>query len=148
LQIDLSNFFQTYVHSTTDLPLAELFKSFGVDLVFKETNNGPYLGCSFKRETENCVISSVSLNTPAIEAGLCAGDVIIAIDNLKVQTNNFESRLSRYAAAEHVKLHLFRRGWLHEVDVTLTETPQTKCVLSLTKTPIESETTALSRWLG
>jgi len=147
--VDLSEFFATYVHATTDLPLEKLLASFGIELTWSEAQVSqlPYLGCSFKREGDACVIGSVAVGTPAMEAGLCAGDVIIAIDDLRVQASTLDARLRQYAPQSRIKLHIFRKGWLRQLDLTLAQAPKTKCTLALKEQPSTAELAALEAWL-
>jgi 2-alkenal reductase len=68
------------------------------------------------------LITSVSRGTPADEAGLKAGDVIIKIDNDVVDADNpLNNALWRHQPGDTVKLTINRAGREITVDVTLVE---------------------------
>jgi predicted metalloprotease with PDZ domain len=58
---------------------------------------------------------------PAHEAGLSAGDIVIALDGLRVNGNpsNLDALLSRYKVGDKVTVHAFRRDELMTFTVTL-----------------------------
>jgi predicted metalloprotease with PDZ domain len=151
-QSNLDSFFEKYVHGLEELPLVELFESVGILLEFKSTQNEVlgatgHLGCLFKREGD-FAISHVPTSSPAMKAGLCAGDVIVAINQLRVHHGNFESVLARYAPGDTVLIHVFRRGWLKELTAVLSQAPKTKCDLRMTKNMTKEQDAALNAWLG
>jgi predicted metalloprotease with PDZ domain len=52
-------------------------------------------------------------------AGLSAGDLLVAIDGLRVTPGNLDTLLSRYKVGAAVEVHAFRRDELHTFRVTL-----------------------------
>ena len=52
-------------------------------------------------------------------AGLASGDVLIAIDGLRVTPGNLERMLARHAAGDALQVHAFRRDELMEFQVRL-----------------------------
>ncbi len=50
----------------------------------------------------------------AQQSGLIAGDVIIAVDGLKVINNNIDERIARLPSGEATTIHAFRRDELME----------------------------------
>jgi predicted metalloprotease with PDZ domain len=58
---------------------------------------------------------------PAHQAGLSAGDVVIAIDGLRVNGNppNLDQLFARYRVGDTVTVHAFRRDELLSFEVTL-----------------------------
>lgn len=143
---DFSSFFQDHIHSTKDIELSDLLLGFGVELDWNNTDEKPYLGCSFKGGSD-CIVKSVFHNSPAITAGIYAGDNIIAINNYQVDSDNFETQLARHKPGDTVKIHLFRRGTLRNVDAQLSELPPNKCTLKVLQQPNESQMKALASWL-
>jgi predicted metalloprotease with PDZ domain len=84
---------------------------------------------------------------PAQRAGVSAGDVLVAIDGLRVSAKTLEGRLARMRPGQRVALHLFRRDELHEIDLELAAPPADTCVLEIDAT-LKPEARARAAWLG
>jgi predicted metalloprotease with PDZ domain len=67
----------------------------------------------------DCTLAAVHDGSAARRAGLSAGDVLVAIDGLRVTGNNLETLLARYTAGDKVEVHAFRRDELRQTVVTL-----------------------------
>ena len=98
-----------------DLPLDALLAPFGVTLAADLATNGtagkPSLGVRV-RGGADCVLAVVHEGGAAQKAGLSAGDVLIAIDGLRVTGSNLDSLLARYLPGAKVEVHAFRRDEL------------------------------------
>ena len=91
---------------------------------------------------------------PAMRAGLSAGDVLLALDGLRVSESSWKSRLSRRSPGDQVTVHAFRRDELLTFDIEL-ESPRQEVfkleVLRSGTTAQGSEADGLVRrmaWLG
>ncbi|WP_114814087.1 M61 family metallopeptidase [Paraburkholderia kururiensis] len=149
--VDLSALFAEGVRGTRDLPLAELLAPFGVALEPDLGKNGgrdgkPSLGARTRGGAE-CTIAAVHDGGAAQKAGLSAGDVLIAIDGLRVTGSNLDALLARYRPGAKVEVHAFRRDELRVARLTLDgpEVPRYKLVVADNRTAAR---TARSRWLG
>ncbi len=149
--IDLSMFFDRMVRGTQDLPLAELLAYVGVDFVTRaadsvadkggraaksgETRPWPraVLGASVAGGSD-ARLTYVFDGGSAQEAGLAAGDVILAVDGLRVAPANLEKMINAHAPGTRVHVHAFRRDELMEFDVTLKAAPLDTCVLAVRET--------------
>jgi predicted metalloprotease with PDZ domain len=67
--------------------------------------------------------------SPAQEAGLSGGDVLVALGGLRVRASNLDTLLSRYAAGDTVDVVAFRRDELLRTEVKLATRPPPKFVL-------------------
>jgi predicted metalloprotease with PDZ domain len=116
---ELGALFEQAVRSTRDLPLAELLEPFGVSLA-PEADRGakPSLGARV-RGGADCTLAAVHDGSAAQKAGLSAGDVLIAIDGLRVTGGNLDALLSRYLPGDKVEVHAFRRDELRTAQVKL-----------------------------
>lgn len=153
--VDLSALFAEGVRGTRDLPLAELLAPFGVslepDLGKPGSKNGardgkPSLGARTRGGAE-CTIAAVHDGGAAQKAGLSAGDVLVAIDGLRVTGSNLDALLARYRPGAKVEVHAFRRDELRVARLTLDgpEVPRYKLAVADNRTAAR---TARSRWLG
>ena len=130
--LDLRAFFDQLVRGTGELPLRELLAQFGISLHRRKPDSlkdlGGKKGSGKSTPSMDIMIGSASDGVKirvvhdggaAQIAGLSAGDVIIAIDGIKVNNQNLEDRLSRYEVGDELQVHAFRRDELFERKVTL-----------------------------
>jgi predicted metalloprotease with PDZ domain len=119
--LKLKPMFERYVRGTDDLPLAKLYAPFGVKLTDERKNARPSLDASLGRDGNDCKLSQVHEGGAAHMGGLSAGDVLVAVDGLRVTgtPNNVEALLSRFKVGDKVTVHAFRRDELMTFEVTL-----------------------------
>ncbi|MFC3110542.1 M61 family metallopeptidase [Undibacterium arcticum] len=114
--LKLNSFFQRYVHGTGDLPLAKLLAPFGVTLSDNRPPAKASLDVRTVRDGNDCKLANVYEGGAAHRAGLSAGDLLVALDGLRVSmaggSGNLESLLSRYRVGAAVEVHAFRRDEL------------------------------------
>ncbi len=107
------------MRSTRDLPLETLLEPFGITLAPEPDRNAkPSLGARV-RGGADCTLAAVHEGSAAQKAGLSAGDVLVAIDGLRVTGSNLDALLSRYLPGAKVEVHAFRRDELRTAQVKL-----------------------------
>ena len=134
--LDLSDWFDAVVRGVGTLPLEELLSTVGVDLRFREPKSHSdlggtpalqeqscHMGCSFVKSPAGAKVRQVFDGGAAQTVGLSAGDVLIAIDGIKVTTDSISQVLGRYSVGETARLHFFRRDELQERSVVLQGAP-------------------------
>ncbi|MFL6673806.1 MAG: M61 family metallopeptidase [Massilia sp.] len=119
--VKLKAMFERYVRGTEDLPLAKLYAPFGVKLVDERKSSKPSLDAGVGRDSGGAKLNNVHEGGPAHQAGLSAGDIVIALDGLRVNGNpsNLDTLLARYRIGDTVTVHAFRRDELMTFEVTL-----------------------------
>jgi predicted metalloprotease with PDZ domain len=158
----LTDFFDSAVRGTADPPLKELLAQFGVSLEMR-ASAGPddrggapraangealTLGATTRERDHGLELTAVLDGGPAERAGLNPGDVLIALDRLRVTARNLAGRLARLEAGERVTASVFRGDELLEVGLVLKAAPLDTCYLVKSEQP---EPEALERrraWLG
>jgi predicted metalloprotease with PDZ domain len=160
--LDLTEFFANAVRGTEDPPLRELLAEFGVALEMRASagpedrggtaraaNGEPLaLGATTRDREHGLELVSVLDGGPAERGGLLAGDVLVALDRLRVTGRNLARRLGRFESGERVTATVFRGDELIEVGLVLRPGPLDTCWLALHAEP---EPAALERrraWLG
>jgi predicted metalloprotease with PDZ domain len=125
--LKLKRFFDRYVRGTGDLPLVKLLAPFAVESSDKRKNDKPSLGIRTTRDGNDCKVANVYEGGPAHAAGISAGDILLAVDGLRVLTGNLDTLLSRYQEGDTLNLHAFRRDELMSFEATLAgdDAPQT-----------------------
>jgi predicted metalloprotease with PDZ domain len=81
-------------------------------------------------------------------AGLAAGDVLVAIDGLRVTPKTLDAALARLRPGEAVRVAAFRRDELHEFELKPLAPPADTCVLRLAKKPGAGAARLRRGWLG
>jgi len=115
--IDLAPEIAAWAEGRADLPLIELFRSVGIELTQGNESGTPGLG--IKLAAGECRIAHVYDGAAASKAGLSAGDVLLAVDGLRVTAGNLDTLLGRYTPGTRLPVHAFRRDELYSTTVTL-----------------------------
>ncbi|GGI55357.1 M61 family metallopeptidase [Oxalicibacterium solurbis] len=108
----LKRLLDRWVRGTGDLPLEKLLAPFGIAYFDQRKRGKPILGVRTVRDNGDCKVAAVYENGVAHLAGVSAGDVLVAIDGLRVTSMNLENVLSRYRVGDAIALHVFRRDEL------------------------------------
>ena len=87
-------------------------------------------GARTKAEGFGLRVLTVSQSSPAHQAGLSAGDLLIAADNLQVNAQ-FEQQLQSYSVGAVIKLHWFRRDELMQGELLVAEAVKDTVSLSI-----------------
>jgi predicted metalloprotease with PDZ domain len=93
-------------------------------------------------------IGSVLDGSPAAEAGLYADDEIVALDGFKVDAQTLLSRCEDKRPGERVRVTVFRRDRLLELEVTLAPKPMDAVFLARVERPSDAQKAAFRAWLG
>jgi predicted metalloprotease with PDZ domain len=119
--LKLKRVFDRYVRGTDDIPFGKLLAPLGIAYVDNRKDAKPGLGARTVRDGNDCKLANVYEGGAAHLAGLSAGDVLIALDGLRVNGSNLDTLLARYQAGDEVLLHAFRRDELLAFRATLTQ---------------------------
>ncbi|MBW4650216.1 MAG: M61 family metallopeptidase [Kastovskya adunca ATA6-11-RM4] len=121
--VDLSDFFRQYVDGTAELPFNEYLEPFSLKVVEVEEEPTPYLGVTLQSNNGRDLVKFVDSSSPAGVAGIDAGDELLAIDDLRVTTEQLSDRLKDYNPGDTIQVSVFHHDELHTFPVTL-GTPQ------------------------
>jgi predicted metalloprotease with PDZ domain len=160
--LDLGTFFATAVRGTDDPPLKELLAEFGVALELRaaagpddrggvpRAANGELLtiGAIVREREHGLELVNVLDGGAAERAGLNHGDVLVAIDRLRVTGRNLARRLARFESGERVTASVFRGDELLEVGLTLKPAPLDTCYLALRDRAEPKAAERRRAWLG
>lgn len=119
--VRLKTIFDRYIRGTEDIPLAKLYAPFSVKVTEERKNAKPSLDAGIGRDAAGVKLTQVHEGGAAHQAGLSAGDILIAVDGLRVNGNpsNLDQLFARYRVGDTVTVHAFRRDELVSFDVTL-----------------------------
>ena len=145
--LKLKRFFDRYVRGTEDLPFDKLLASFGVKMADERKDAKPSLGARTTKDGNDCKLANVYEGGPAHKAGLSAGDILVALDGVRVTHANLDALLGRYRAGDKVALHAFRRDELMMFTATLGKSDVPQVTFTAEAKPV-AQARARSRWLS
>ena len=131
------------IYSTAELELEELFRFAGVELCLRSATSAsdsggkparanasrPDLGVITGAAGHGANVARVLNDGAAHLAGISAGDVLIAINRVRVDNGNLEKVLNRHLPGDVIRVHGFRRDELMEFNVTLKAPAADTCYL-------------------
>ena len=121
--IDVRDQVARWAYGTEDLPLVEELAALGLALRFEPRVQGPSLGARTATSGNECRITHVDEGAAAHRAGVAAGDVLVAIENMRTTPDRIAALLSRYRAGDAVDTLLFRGDVLQSRRLVLDAAP-------------------------
>ncbi len=156
VEADISEFLDLLIYQSNELPLEDLLNSISIKLQYrqsegqldkggKDANNLPVstLAVMVKETDGGLQISSVTENAAAQQAGLSAGDIIIAINGLKASLKSYQHWLKLSAPGSKHQVTAFRGDELMQYEVVLQKPQKDTAVLSI----IDEGNKSLQQWL-
>jgi predicted metalloprotease with PDZ domain len=160
--LKLRRHFDHWLRSTRELPLKDLLARHGVEMDLRPAESssdkggkpaaskaaGPRaaLGVRARTEGRDLVVTHVLDGGPALEAGLAAGDVLVAIDGLRPGQGGLDAALAKRRPGNRLTVHAFRRDELRSFEMRLARAGADTCVL--TESSAGSRRGLFRRWLG
>ncbi len=161
---DFGDFFAKYVSGTEEIPWNEFLAHAGLTLEEKKAPAAPYLGAG----TGNTLpspsgffgapptvlppgqlgVTSVATGSPALEAGLEIGDILVAMDGDRVDAATFTQRLSAKAIGSTIALAVLRRDRLVTVNVVVGAKEAVTYAIKERPEASDAEKTIFTSWLA
>ncbi|MDO4231484.1 MAG: PDZ domain-containing protein [Lautropia sp.] len=143
--LNLSRQIRAWAHGTDELPLAACLKPFGVKLVVNNAaeSGGAWLGARTVLKEGALTLASTARGGPASNAGLSAGDTLVAIDGLRATDAGLKALLSRRSPGDEIQVVAFRRDELRTATVRLGQTPGEHSLST-----VAGSNAARAAWLG
>ncbi len=164
--VRLQRFFDLALRSTEDIAWTPLLRHFGLRVhmaaaqsstdrggkppkkAAKPTPPRAVLGSRLETAGGEVKIAQVFDGGAAQTGGLSAGDILIALDGVRLTPANWEQRLGRHRPGDNVRITGFRRDELFERDVRLTSAPVDTFALSQDPAPSAAQRRRLTKWLA
>ena len=145
---DLDGFFDRYVHDTEELPLERWLAELGVGMRLRPSTGAKdvggvvpadvpdpaprkAIGAVFEADPQGARVTRVVEGSPAQRGGLAVGDLVVALDGLKVVPEDLVTSIAEYVAEDPLELHAFRRDELRVFRVQPEPAPADTCDLWL-----------------
>jgi len=155
----LDAFLDQALHGTDELPWQSLLEASGISVQLRAAEGSvdaggrpgvlsgerPWLGVRTQAGEGGVQLAFVQHGGPAEAAGLSAGDLVVALDGLRVTAANWDKRLLQHAVGDSISVYAFRRDEWLAFTCRLAAAPLDTCVLAL---PADAPARTLAdRWL-
>ena len=159
--IDLQGFFNQILYGTEDPLLGQLLPRFGIEFIVRPARSNEdkggtptgrerpraVLGASFTNQEGAARLTTLFDRGAAQLAGLASGDLICAMDNLRITHTNLERMLDSYRPGDTVTVHAFRHEELLRFELTLQAAPADTCQLTLSDDADDATRNRRAAWL-
>jgi predicted metalloprotease with PDZ domain len=146
---DFHEFFQTVVQGRDDLDYNRYVKQAGLAVDTSLQPASMYLGIQFERADPNFVrVTRVIANSPAEQAKLDAGDLLVAMNDERLAYDNFVGRLHSHTIGETIKLTVLRGQRLLNLNIVPIEFQEQRWQLNENPRPNAEQLQLKNTWLA
>jgi predicted metalloprotease with PDZ domain len=144
--LKLKRYFDDWLRSTRELPLKTLLAAHGAAMELRPAESAQdkggrparsknaaglaMLGLRARAQGDDTAVTHVLEGGAAQEAGIAAGDLIVAVDGLRPGQAGLDAALAKRRAGERVGIHAFRRDELMSFEARLRRADTDTCVLA------------------
>jgi predicted metalloprotease with PDZ domain len=115
----------------------------------EEGSRRPWMGIVTKPNDPRVIVGTVIRDSPAAQGGLYAEDEILAVDGYRADPSAWMGRLADdHKPGDSVKLTVFRREQLVNVEITLGSLPEDTCFVETDEAAGEEAKALYQGWLG
>lgn len=106
----LDAFFANYVSGTTEIPYQDFLQPFGLTINTRAEGSStkPYFGVNLTQTGDALTVRNVPAESPAYASGINANDIILAMNNFRVNLASFNERLNERKPGDEITLTVFR----------------------------------------
>ncbi len=146
---NLDSFFSLCLDSTEELPFEQYLEPFGLSIkTVTEPEAIPYMGIKVQTESDREIIKFVEADSPAMDAGIDAGDELLAIDGIRIASQSLNQRLKDYQINDIIQVTVFHQDELKTLPVTLAKPQPSRYELVIKDNLSAIQQQNLSGWLG
>jgi predicted metalloprotease with PDZ domain len=157
--LDLSPELDAWLRSTGELPLAALLEEFGVSAepraAIGDADTGGRVSAraagaslGLKLRAADLAVAHVTAGGPAQRAGISGGDVLVALDGLRLAPGLWPHKLLALAPGSRCTLHYFRGDELLTAELAAEAPPLDTWTLTLTASATPERLARRQAWLG
>ena len=145
---DVRAWFARHVRGREELPLQRLLAGFGVELSHGAPEPADALGLRLDGASSWPMVRFVRSASWAEQAGLCAGDVLVAVNEQQAGTANLARQWRRARPGQSWSVHAMRDGRLLQLRATLPQPEPGPVQLQLAARPSAAALRLRRAWLG
>jgi len=148
---DLSAWFRAALETTEEIDYKPALEWFGLELGRSHWKDDDAararVGAIVQDATGRLMVTNVPRGTPAFDAGLNAGDEIVAIDGFRVTPDQFVARLEALPPGKPVSLLVARRDTMKTLTLTIVEPAPPMWELHAAAAATPAQQSRLAAWL-
>ena len=144
----LTDFFDSYLYGLITPDWGKYLNYAG--LKYERTNgpSKPGVGISTRDAGDRLIISYVSPESPAYDAGLNADDEIVAMNGLKVNSTRLMSRIGDMSEGDTITFTIMRNDKISEFNAVVKNRPSYNYSVEKVKNPTELQKEIYESWLN
>ncbi|HZH34330.1 MAG TPA: PDZ domain-containing protein, partial [Pyrinomonadaceae bacterium] len=147
----LNDFFTKYVRGREEIDYNSVFRNFGLRLETGMPNArpAPFLGADVRQQGDFLSVSAIPVGSPAYEQGLNTGDLIVAIDGLRIPNQAaLNARIADKRPGDKVRMTVFRFDTLRDIEITLGGRAPEMYRFVAVENPTNEQKRLYQGWLG
>jgi predicted metalloprotease with PDZ domain len=146
---DFHEFYEKVVQSREEIDYNRYVKQTGLTVETSLQPGSIYLGLQLEQAEANLVrVKRVVANSPAEQAKLDAGDILIAMNDERLAYDNFTSRLHSHTIGETIKLTVMRGPRLLTLNIVPVEFQEQRWQLNENPRPTPEQLQLKNTWLS
>ncbi len=160
---DMGDFFDSTLRTTEDISFDDLLEQVGVRFCLRPQENSTDKGgkpSKNKPEDKGCLgaralagnggakLANVYNGGAAEAAGLAAGDIVVALDGLRVTGTDLEDRVAKASVGTELSVHAFRRDELVETTLKVGAPVADTAYFELVEDASDDVVARRNAWLG
>lgn len=118
------------------------------DTPAEKKDGSPYLGFSVEAKDGLASVTAVLADGPAYAAGLIAGDLVLAIDGIRLRPTDLDARIRQLKPGQPVRLTISRYDHLRDLDLKADARNDARWTISRKNSPDDAEKAVYKAWLG
>ena len=115
--------FITMVETTEDIDFESAYKKMGIEFKWQDSST-PWIGADFESVGDRAIIKSVTLDSPAYQSGLNAGDELIALNEVRLLKDDVDKIGNFLKIDQNYEFMVARLGVIHKIEVSPVNGPR------------------------
>ncbi len=145
----MTDFWQSYVSGTEALDFDALLAYYGLQRVFDEDSEEmAWLGIESRKDDAGVGIYAVHRNSPAWQAGLTGGDVVLAIDGYRTNADNWSDHLKTLQVGERYQVSYFNGDRLKSTTINPMKNPNPSFSIEPVDKASRQQKNVFKAWTG
>jgi len=145
----MNEFWASYVTGTKPLNFEDLLAYYGLQRVFDEDSQElVWLGIESQSDEAGVAIRAVHRDSPAWQAGLTGGDVMLAINGHRIRANNWSARQNMLQVGDSYTVSYFRGDQLKTTTVNPISNPNPTFSIEPVDKPSRQQKKVFKSWTG
>jgi len=148
---DYQGWWQDNVHGYAKVDFNVLLAKAGLTMSYGEKDKLKQIawtGIKTKKVTSGLEITRVEKKSPAWQAGLTLGDIIVAVNDLRMVGKDLTTRLKDFKPKDKISVTFFRRDELVTRMISLGEVPKNKLKVVPLKEASDEQKAFFKHWTG